>query len=240
MPKTELRFFSSSVPGNGLGAYNADPVHIFVEGGAQDGVAKGISGGRVVILKGYNHDGELIDGSVGKSLAYGGMGGVVIVQGNADSRACIRLSGADVIIGGEIRQPLNDSLGFIAARANIKGFLCEYMTSGRVLVLGDPGPWMCAGMTGGVLYLRLQPHLNLDRAAIQRRLARGAKVVVQAVGESDLKNLRALLTSYAEELAHNHQTEEAQKALDLLVDWSNTFVRVVPEGVQEDQRFASE
>jgi glutamate synthase (NADPH/NADH) large chain len=240
IPTTALRFFSSSVPGNGLGAYNAAPVRIVVEGGAQDGVAKGISGGRVVILKGYNHDGILIDGSVGKSLAYGGTSGIVIVQGNADSRACIRLSGADVIIGGEISKPLNDSLGFIGARANIKGFLCEYMTSGRVVVLGDPGPWICAGMTGGVLYLRPQPHLNFDQAAIQRRLAKGAKVVVQEVGENDLHHLRELLTVYAEELKHNHQGEEAQRVLNLLVDWKNTFVRVVPLGQQEEQRFATE
>jgi glutamate synthase (NADPH/NADH) large chain len=240
VPTTALRFFSSSVPGNGLGAYNADPVRIIVEGGAQDGVAKGISGGRVVILKGYNHDGLLIDGSVGKSLAYGGTAGTVIVQGNADSRACIRLSGADVIIGGEITKPLNDSLGFIGVRANVKGFLCEYMTAGRVLVLGDPGPWMCAGMTGGVLYLRIQPHLNFDQAAIQRRLAKGAKVVIQEVDESDLHNLRELLTIYAEELKQNHQSEEAQKVLGLFIDWKNTFVRVVPAGQQEDQRFSTE
>ncbi|MDQ2693597.1 MAG: glutamate synthase-related protein, partial [Chloroflexota bacterium] len=240
VPTTALRFFSSSVPGNGLGAYNAEPVRIIVEGGAQDGVAKGISGGRVVIMKGYNHDGKLIDGSVGKSLAYGGTGGLVIVQGDADSRACIRLSGTDVVIGGEIKKPLNDSLGFIGARANVKGFLCEYMTAGRVIVLGDPGPWICAGMTGGVLYLRPQPHLNFDQASIQRRLAKGAKVVVQEVGESDLKNLRELLTIYAEELKQNHQVEEAQKILNLLVDWKNTFVRVVPLGQQEDQRIATE
>jgi glutamate synthase (NADPH) large chain len=240
IPTTALRFFSSSVPGNGLGAYNAAPVRIVVEGGAQDGVAKGISGGRVVILKGYNHDGILIDGSVGKSLAYGGTSGIVIVQGNADSRACIRLSGADVVIGGEITKPLNDSLGFIGARANVKGFLCEYMTAGRVVVLGDPGPWICAGMTGGVLYLRPQPHLNFDHAAIQRRLAKGAKVLVQEVGENDLHHLRELLTIYAEELKHNHQGEEAQRVLNLLVDWKNTFVRVVPLGQQEEQRFATE
>ena len=191
-------------------------------------------------MKGYNHDGNLVDGSVGKSLAYGGTGGLVIVQGNADSRACIRLSGADVIIGGEIMKPLNDSLGFIGARANIKGFLCEYMTSGRVLVLGDPGPWMCAGMTGGVLYLRLMPHLNFDRPAIQRRLAKGAKVVIQDVGDADLHNLRELLTTYADELKLSHQNEEAEKALNLLMDWKNTFVRVVPFGQQEEQRFATE
>jgi len=240
VPRTSLHFTSSSVPGNGLGAYNADPVHILVEGGAQDGVAKCISGGRVVIMKGYNHDGKLIDGSVGKSLAYGGIGGMVIVQGNADSRACIRLSGADVIIGGDITKPLNDSLGFIGARSNIKGFLCEYMTSGRVLVFGDPGPWMCAGMTGGVLYLRLQPHLNFDETAIKHRLAKGAKVSIQSVDDDDLKNLRELLTVYADELKYNHQSEEAQRKLNLLVDWKNTFVKVVPSGKQEEQGFATE
>lgn len=239
-PPTALRFYNSSVPGNGLGAYNVDPVRIVVEGGAQDGVAKGISGGRVVVLKGYNHDGKLIDGSVGKGLAYGGTGGLVIVQGNADSRACIRLSGADVIIGGEIKQPLKDHLGYIGARANVKGFLCEYMTAGRVLVLGDPGPWMCSGMTGGVLYLRLQSHLNFDLAAIHRRLARGAKVKVEPVTEQDFPNLRYLLTAYAEELSLNHQHEEANHILELLTDWQNTFVRIVPESVQENQHIASE
>jgi len=223
-----LRFYASSVPGNGLGAYNAAPISIIVEGGAQDGVAKGMQGGRVVILKGSNHDGELIDGSVGKSLAYGATGGLVIVQGDTDSRACIRLSGADVVIGGEIRQPLDDSLGYIGARANVKGFLCEYMTAGRVLVLGDPGPWMCAGMTGGVLYLRLQPHLNLDHQAILRRIARGAQVALQQVDESDHANLHELLTAYAEELTLSHQKDKATQVLTLLRDWRETFVKIVP------------
>ena len=114
------------------------------------------------------------------------------------------------------------------------------MTAGRVLVMGDPGPWMCAGMTGGVLYLRLQPHLNFDQAAIQRRLGKGAKVVIQEVDEGDLQNLRELLKTYADELKQNHQSEESQKALNLLIDWRNTFVRVFPLGRQEDQRFATE
>jgi len=235
-----LRFYASSVPGNGLGAFNSYPVNILVEGGAQDGVAKGMQGGRVVILKGYNHDGELIDGSVGKSLAYGAVGGMVIVQGDADSRACIRLSGADVIIGGEIHQPLNDSLGFIGARSNVKGFLCEYMTSGRVLVLGDPGPWICAGMTGGVLYLRLQPRLNFDRAAIQRRIARGASVSLRSVDDSDEPNLDYLLRQYANELGHNHQKEQAQRMLSLLADWRTSFVKILPMGRQLDQSVATE
>ena len=238
--ETNLRFYASSVPGNGLGAYCAPPLNITVEGGAQDGVGKGMHGGRLVVMKGYNHDGVRVDGSVGKGPAYGAIGGLIIVQGDADSRACIRLSGADVIIGGEIRQPINDSLGYIGARANVKGFLCEYMTAGRVLVLGDPGPWICAGMTGGVLYLRLQPRMNFDMAAIQRRVAQGAQVRILPADESDELNLTYLLNVYAEELNRSHQTRDAHRILDLLQNWKTTFVKVEPDNLQMDQTISTE
>ncbi|HXQ38338.1 MAG TPA: hypothetical protein VN843_30340 [Anaerolineales bacterium] len=81
---------------------------------------------------------------------------------------------------------------------------------------------------------------DFDYTAIQRWLAKGAKVLVQEVGDNDLQNLRELLTVYAEELKQNHQMEEASKVLNLLVDWKNIFVRVVPLGQQEEQRFATE
>jgi glutamate synthase (NADPH/NADH) large chain len=224
----DLRFYGSSVPGNGLGAFNSAPITITVEGGAQDGVGKGLYGGRIVVLKGYNHDGVRIDGSVGKGLAYGAIRGLIIVQGNADSRACVRLSGADVVIGGEVTAPLDDAQGFIGARSNVKGFLCEYMTAGRVLVLGDPGPWMCAGMTGGVLYLHRQPALGLDEAALRRRIARGAAVVLRPVDAGDEANLRTLITAYSDELARNHQRREAERVGAMLHDWEQRFVKIVP------------
>lgn len=238
--ETHLRFYASSVPGNGLGAYLTDPVTITVEGGAQDGVGKGMHGGRLVVLKGYNHDGKRLDGSVGKGLAYGAISGLVIVQGNADSRACIRLSGADVIIGGKLTQPLQDHLGYLGARANVKGFLCEYMTAGRVLVMGDPGPWIGAGMTGGVLYVRQQPRLGLTVEAIQRRIARGAHVQVHPVDTSDEDNLLYLLTEYAEELSRSHQEEAAQRVIGLLPNWQTHFIKIVPHNLQMDQTISTE
>ncbi len=219
---------------------NSYPVNITVEGGAQDGVAKGMNGGKIVILRGYNHNGEPVDGSVGKSLAYGAIGGLIIVQGDADSRACIRLSGADVIIGGQIREPLDDNLGYIGARANVKGFLCEYMTAGRVLVLGDPGPWICAGMTGGSLYLRLQPEKNFDREAIRRRVARGARVAIRDVDGRDEANLRELLTAYADELLRGQQPIIADRVLDLTRDWRRAFVKIEPAGQIVDQSINTE
>jgi glutamate synthase (NADPH/NADH) large chain len=132
-----LNFGPSSLAGNGFAAWLTSKLDILIEGGAQDGVAKGANGGRVAVMKGLNHNGLRLDGSVGKSFAYGAQRGVLVVQGNADARACVRLSGADVVFGGEIQHPVDDSLGMIGPRANLKGFACEYMTSGRVLILGD-------------------------------------------------------------------------------------------------------
>ena len=223
-----LNFSSSALPGNGLAAFNDAPVEVIVEGGAQDGVAKSARGGKVVILKGMNHDGVHIDGSVGKSFAYGAQGGLLIVQGNADSRACIRLSGADVVFGGELAGPLRDELGGLGARANLKGFACEYMTSGRVLILGDPGPWLCSGMTGGVVYQRVQPEIGLDEAAIARRLAKGAQVAIQPVDEHDHASIRALLSQYQEALSSSHQLDAAARLGPLLADPAAHFMKIVP------------
>src|SRR5690606_23297809 len=110
--------------------------------------------------------------------------------------ACIRLSGADVIFGGEVTTPLRDELGGLGTRANLKGYACEYMTSGRVLVLGDPGPWMCAGMSGGAIYQRIQPEMNLTVDAVRRRIAKGATVEITPLDEQGLSDARDLLGVY--------------------------------------------
>ena len=111
-------------------------------------------GGTVSVMKGRNRDGRRVNGSVGKSFAYGAQRGRLFVQGSADSRFCIRLSGADVVLGGEPAEPLDDARGCVVDRANAKGFAFEYMTSGRAVVLGDIGPWACAGNDRGSVYVR--------------------------------------------------------------------------------------
>ncbi|MBO0721445.1 MAG: alpha-hydroxy-acid oxidizing protein, partial [Blastocatellia bacterium] len=225
-----LHFTEGSISGNGLGAYNIEGVDIIVEGGVQDSAAKSSCGGTIAILKGMNHDGIRFDGSVGKCFGYGAQGGTLIVQGDADSRAGIRLSGGDLIVAGKLRDPLRDELGCIASRANIKGFAFEYMTSGRGMVLGDPGPWLCSGMTGGVVYLKLDELMGLDEAALRRRLAKGAEVTIEAaMGAEDEKNIRELLTSYISVLTAHEQKEEADVIRGLLRGWEGSFVKVVPK-----------
>lgn len=223
-----LSFSNSAVPGNGLAAFLDAPVDVLVEGGAQDGVAKCVKAGNVTILKGLNHDGKRLDGSVGKSFAYGAQGGTFIVQGNADTRACIRLSGSTVIFGGEVKEPLRDELGNLGSRANLKGYACEYMTSGRVLIMGDPGPWLAAGMSGGVIYQRVQPEMNLTLDALRRRIAKGATVDIFPLDEQGVADVHEMLNLYIQTLEANNQPEAVQHLYAILRSPQQHFVKIAP------------
>ena len=235
LQKADLFFTAGAAAGNGAGAFMQAPLRIIHEGGAQDGAAKAASGGRLCVLKGVNHLGEWVDGAVGKGFAYGAMGGSLFVQGDADSRFCVRLSGADVVAAGEICEELDDEAGFLAVRANLKGFAFEYMTAGRAVVLGDPGPWMCAGMTGGVVYQRLQPDKGMDLAALRRRIARGARVQVGKLNAGDQAAVRELLAAYAEELRGAYQPAEADRILAIAAQPAQ-FVKIVPAGTLDGQQ----
>ena len=235
-----LHFNGGSVGGQGLGAFNVYGVDITVEGGAQDGVAKTMLGGKVAVMKGKNRFGKRVNGSVGKSFAYGAQRGRLFVQGSADSRFCIRLSGADVVIGGEPEQPLDDSLGCVADRANIKGFAFEYMTNGRAVVLGDPGPWFCAGQTGGRVYLRVNDAWNLDREALERRRGKGAKIELCDLDAEGTLDVQELLGHYADELRATDQPEEADRILALAAEAEKHFVMSVPMKEQTDPSISTE
>ena len=70
------------------------------------------------------------------------------------------------------------------------------MTSGRAVVLGDLGPWACAGMTGGRVYVRHNA-FGIDREAIERRLGEGAKVELKELDAEGLLDIEDLLGHYA-------------------------------------------
>jgi glutamate synthase (NADPH/NADH) large chain len=236
----DLHFNGGSIGGSGLGAFNVWGVDIRIEGGAQDGVGKTMFGGTIAIMKGRNGLGKRVNGSVGKSFAYGAQRGRFFVQGSADSRFCIRLSGADVVIAGEPEAPLADELGGIADRANIKGFAFEYMTSGRAVVLGDIGPWACAGQTGGRVYMRVNDEWGLDQAALERRLGKGAKVALRELDDQGRSDVQELLGSYALELDRSEQPEEAARIRTIAADPGAHFLMSEPEREQTDPSVSTE
>ncbi len=240
LPETIALTLHDSVMGNGFGAFNTHRLHLRVYGGAQDGVGKCAFGGRVVVLKGRNRRGEWLDGSVGKGFAYGAQSGLFIVQGYADSRFCIRLSGAHVVAGARITEPIDDRPGVLTSRAHLKGFAFEYMTMGTAVVLGDPGPWLCAGMTGGVVYVKLWHEFGFDLAALKRRLSRSAQVGITPVDEVDAQRIRELLEEYRYELLKSGQDEEAQVIAEIAQRAEVEFVAIRPVRQQADQTISTE
>jgi glutamate synthase (NADPH) large chain len=234
-----LEFNGGSVAGQGFGAFNSYGVSIRVEGGAQDGVGKAMLGGTISVLKGKGAKGRRLNGSVGKSFAYGAQRGRLFVQGSADSRFCIRLSGADVVLGGEPEGGIDDSRGCVVDRANAKGFAFEYMTSGRAVVLGDLGPWACAGMTGGRVYVRHNA-FGIDREAIEARLGEGAKVELKEIDSEGQLDIDDLLSHYADELRATGQDDEAERMSSLASNAADNFLMVVPHKVQADPSISTE
>ncbi|WP_041808628.1 glutamate synthase-related protein [Evansella cellulosilytica] len=241
LPKIDLKYTKGSILGNGLGAYNSDGVNILINGGAQDGVGKTSFGGSFKIFKAKGRYGQYLNGSVGKGAGYGAQKGLFIIQGNADARAGIRLSGADMIFGGRLTKPLQEGRRHnIGIHANLKGFAFEYMTNGRGLVLGDPGPWICAGMTGGVVYLRHDPEMGLDEKALNARIAKGAKVSLENLSDTGISDVKELLTTYLEELKNQEQDEEVAVIEKLLADPTAHFKQVVPVKLQADPSVSTE
>jgi glutamate synthase (NADPH/NADH) large chain len=211
--------------GQGLAAFHTHPMVTRIRGGAQDGVAKAMSGGTVVV-----------HGSVGKSLAYGATGGRLMVMGQADTRACIRLSGGEVVLGGWPTLPVDGSL----ERASLKGYAFEYMTGGLVVTLGDPGPWICAGMTGGAVVCLLHPDLGIDAAYIRHRLAPSAKVSLHHTLRPALwHQVTELLAAYIAELRQAARGLEASQVEQALADPSR-WLAILPRHAQADPSISTE
>jgi glutamate synthase (NADPH/NADH) large chain len=114
------------------------------------------------------------------------------------------------------------------------------MTNGRAVVLGDPGPWICAGMTGGVVYVRLQPEMGFDQAALERRIAKGAKVFLYQLDEKGVNDVRELLSAYKEELLATEQYETAGRIQKLIDDPAAHFLMISPKKEQADPSVSTE
>ena len=123
--------------GQSFGAWCVNGLDLELRGFAQDGVAKGIAGGTVVVTLDYSvsdYGGE-IQSIAGNNVGYGATGGTVFIGGRAGHRLGIRNSGATIV-----------------AEAAGK-YACEYMTRGRVLILGPVENEIGSGMTGGELVI---------------------------------------------------------------------------------------
>tara|TARA_B100000519_G_scaffold15282_1_gene11298 strand:+ start:131 stop:3928 length:3798 start_codon:yes stop_codon:yes gene_type:complete len=187
--------------GQSVGAFLAKGVTIELEGDANDYVGKGLSGGRVIIyppkVSSFTAEENIIVGNV---VLYGATSGEAFFRGRAAERFCVRNSGAHAVIEG------------------VGDHGCEYMTGGRVVILGETGRNFAAGMSGGVAYI-------LDRDGDFNMNCNLGMVELEAVVEQeDIDELKGLIEK------HQQYTDSAV-AKDVLENWDATlpqFVKVMP------------
>ena len=188
--------------GNSFGAFVPRGITLRVYGDANDYVGKGLSGGRIVLRPsqsapaGYVAEDNIIGGNV---ILFGATSGEAFIRGTVGERFAVRNSGVHAVVEG------------------VGDHGCEYMTGGRVVILGPTGRNFAAGMSGGVAFVydpqgRLPQNLNTEL------------VDIEEFDDADAEWLHDIL------VAHRDATDSAV-AQRILADWprqAGDFVKVMP------------
>ena len=187
--------------GQSLGAWLTKGITLEVEGDANDFVGKGLSGGKVVIYPPKSSSFQAEDNILlGNVALYGATSGEAYFRGIAAERFCVRNSGASAVVEG------------------VGDHGCEYMTGGRVVILGETGRNFGAGMSGGIAYV-----LNQDGGFKAR--CNLETLDLDPLDDQDHQELRLLI--------ERHFAYTGSAVADrLLKDWSESvkqFIKVMPK-----------
>jgi glutamate synthase (ferredoxin) len=201
LPDHTIRINFTGSAGQSFGAFLPRGVTLALEGDANDYFGKGLSGGQLVVFPPaqatFVPEENIIIGNV--SL-YGATSGEAYVRGMAGERFAVRNSGAHAVVEG------------------VGDHGCEYMTGGRVVVLGRTGRNFAAGMSGGIAYV-----LDVD-GAFARRCNLGMVDLEPLVNGDDVQTVRDLM------LRHVTATRSVYAGA-LLGDWASTqrkFIKIMP------------
>ncbi|MEP6595400.1 MAG: glutamate synthase subunit alpha, partial [Ginsengibacter sp.] len=172
-----------------------------LEGDANDYFGKGLSGAKLIIYPPKNSSFIPEENSIiGNVAFYGATSGNAYIRGKAGERFAVRNSGANVVVEG------------------IGDHGCEYMTAGRVVILGGTGRNFAAGMSGGIAYIY---DVNAALAANCNK----EMVDLDPVGESDAKELYAMIGEH-----YNYTNSTVAKfVLDDFENQLKNFVKVFPK-----------
>tara|TARA_R110002072_G_scaffold13481_1_gene56726 strand:- start:186737 stop:191422 length:4686 start_codon:yes stop_codon:yes gene_type:complete len=202
LPDDTIHIDAKGSAGQSLGAWLASGVTIELEGDANDYVGKGLSGGRVIIYppkaSTFKPEENIIIGNV---ALYGATEGEAFFRGVAAERFCVRNSGARAVIEGVGDHGL------------------EYMTGGRVVVLGQTGRNFAAGMSGGVAYVFAE-----DKEKFRLNCNLGLVDLDPVETDEDIAELKELIEK------HSNYTGSTVAA-EILDNWNESlpkFIRVMP------------
>lgn len=191
LPENTIDITLTGSSGQSLGAFLPSGITIRLIGDSNDYVGKGLSGGRLILRPDsaakFNAEENVIAGNV---LAYGATSGQIFARGVVGERCCVRNSGATVVVEG------------------VGDHGCEYMTGGRVVVLGKTGRNFAAGMSGGIAFV-----LDLNPALVNTEM-----VELEALTNEDQDFLQTVIREHLDETG-------SKVAEELLADWNKAAVR---------------
>ncbi|MBI4664719.1 MAG: glutamate synthase subunit alpha, partial [Verrucomicrobia bacterium] len=196
----QIKFTGSA--GQSFGAFMPRGMTLILEGDANDYFGKGLSGGKIVVFppagSTFVPDENIIIGNVG---FYGATSGEAYIGGMAGERFCVRNSGVNAVV---------EAVGDHG---------CEYMTGGRVVVLGPTGRNFAAGMSGGIAYV-LDEHGDFARNCNTQMI--GLETLED---ETEIESVRQMVRRHADYT----RSQRAYKILALWEQWVPKFVKVMPK-----------
>jgi glutamate synthase (ferredoxin) len=202
LPEDTVRLHFRGSAGQSFGAFIPPGMTLSLEGDANDYIGKGLSGGRIVVFPPreaqFAAEQNIIVGNV---AFYGATAGAAYIRGMAGERFCVRNSGVDAVVEG------------------VGDHGCEYMTGGRVVVLGRTGRNFAAGMSGGIAYV-----LDAD-GTFERRVNRQMVTLSRLEEAAEIETVRRMIESHLD-----HTSSE--RARQVLADWDASvarFVKVIPK-----------
>jgi glutamate synthase (NADPH/NADH) large chain len=192
LPESTIDVTFEGSAGQSFGAFLPTGITLRLEGDSNDYVGKGLSGGRLIVRPArtatFAAENNVIAGNV---LGYGATSGKIFARGLVGERCCVRNSGATIVVEG------------------VGDHGCEYMTGGRVLILGPTGRNFAAGMSGGIAYV-----LDLVNSRVNSEM-----VDIEPLSHDDEIFVKALIAEHAEETG-------SAIAQTLLTDWEAAMPRL--------------
>jgi glutamate synthase domain-containing protein 2/glutamate synthase domain-containing protein 1/glutamate synthase domain-containing protein 3 len=196
-----IHFKFKGMAGQSFGAWLAKGITFELEGMSNDYIGKGISGGKIIVYPdkraNYVAEENII---IGNTTFYGAISGEAYIRGVAGERFCIRNSGLYAVVEG------------------VGDHGCEYMTGGRVVVLGRAGRNFAAGMSGGIAYV-------FDKAQDFRKKCNPEMVELEKVSVEDVRTIYNLLRNHYKYTG----SEVAYRILDNFSRQVPKFVKVMPK-----------
>jgi glutamate synthase domain-containing protein 2/glutamate synthase domain-containing protein 1/glutamate synthase domain-containing protein 3 len=200
LPEDTIHFHFQGSAGQSFGAFVPSGMTLELEGDANDYFGKGLSGGKIIL---YPPEGSTFTPEeniiVGNVAFYGATNGEAYIRGMAGERFGVRNSGVRAVIEG------------------VGDHACEYMTGGRVIIIGKTGRNFAAGMSGGIAYV-------LDEDGTMKNRCNFETVALERLDERDLQEVEEMLKRHA-------VYTRSARAWQLLALWQETaanFVKVMP------------